>query len=428
MSDVYRDLTRDGLTANEWINRTDASRNAVFGYVLGRMTISGGDANAVECSLLHPQGFSALQDGALMWVTPEEDNTGPMTVDIEGIGAVPLRDRSGVEFSGGELVAGRSELIGYKAGDTPELRVLTPSFEAGDSLQSWVFTSSGVWNRPSQGTFGKVMLWGAGGPGGNSGSDSNCGGGGGGGSYKELFLPLWMMPAVVPVTIGAGGIPHATGASGGVGSTGGISEFGDLMRAYAGTSGRSGTSGAQGSGGGGGGTASDASPNTASTTNTLGGFGGGLSSKGNSSNLEAPQWWGPLRDGGAGGGQQNALTDSFYPTAVNQNSAKPPGIWGGAGGGGGDNSTANTNNWKDGGDAMYGGGGGGGAANNATNIEGSGGKSAAGGKGGHGANPANAQPAQEGAQPGGGGGGGTVAGSAYDAKKGGDGMCIVIVW
>lgn len=406
MSDVYRDLTRDGLTANEWINRTDASRNAVFGYVLGRMTISGGDANAVECSLLHPQGFSALQDGALMWVTPEEDNTGPMTVDIEGIGAVPLRDRSGVEFSGGELVAGRSELIGYKAGDTPELRVLTPSFEAGDSLQSWVFTSSGVWNRPSQGTFCKVMLWGAGGPGGNSGSDSNCGSGGSGGSYKELFLPLWMMPSVVPVTIGAGGIPHATGASGGIGSKGGVSEFGDLMKAYGGASGRANTSGGTAPGPGGAGTGEDGAAPASNTVRGIGGLGGGAANDGT-----------PIRDGGFGAIPPNSPDRPI-----------PPGIWGGAGGGGADNSTANTNNWKDGGDAMYGGAGGGGAANNATKIEGSGGKSASGGKGGHGANPANAQPAQEGAQPAGGGGGGMVAGSAYDAKKGGDGMCIVIVW
>lgn len=303
MSDIFRNLLRAGLTADQWLTRNDASRNAIFGYNLGRLQISGGDANDIECELLHPQGFSALQDGATMWFIPGLNNTGPVTMNIQGIGAVPLRDGAGDALGGGELEAGKVVLLGFHDVESaPELRIVLTGAVTPPSISVDVqtFDTSGTWIKPDGAFWIMGRLWGAGG----GGHTAAAGGGGGGGACADgEWSADTIIESSLSVTIGAGGA---------AGSAGGNSSFGSYLTAYGGGRGF----GSNGSGGGGGGR-DGAGQNAPSGSS--GGNGG------------AP-------DGGEGG---------------------TTGIKGGismSGGGGGGGSTA------DGGDAVYGGGGG--AGNN----------------------------------------------------------------
>lgn len=103
----------------------------------------------------------------------------------------------------------------------------------------------------------RVRVVGGGGSGGgcaNTGSGSNAeGGGGGGGGYAEAFILDSALATSETVTIGAGGVPAATGNNDG--STGGTTSFGSHVSATG------------GAGGGG-------SPSSSSSTLAPGGTGG----------------------------------------------------------------------------------------------------------------------------------------------------------
>jgi hypothetical protein len=301
MSDIYRNLLSAGLTAAQYIARNDASRNANFGYNLGRLQITGGDANAIECDLLHPQGFSALQDGATAWLIPGLNNTGPVTLNIEGIGDVPLRDGNGNALSEGELVANQVVLLGFHdVPGEPEFRIVlsgavTPP---NASVNVQIFNTSGSWIKPAGSYYYHVRAIGAGAGG---GSGSNAGGGGGGNGKDKFFTPEEIIEDIVSVTIGAGGA---------VNNNGGDTLFGSYLTAYGG--GRGATAG-----GGGGGDNEAGSPAVTNTGGNGGGPNGGAGTTGSPG--------GDSINGGGGGGPGNT-------TGKGGNSIN------GGGGGGGFNS------------------------------------------------------------------------------------------
>ena len=86
-----------------------------------------------------------------------------------------------------------------------------------------VYYSSGIWNKPRGISSILITAIGGGGGGGGgfsaaSGSNKAGGGGGGSGSISRLYLPAFVIPDVLEITVGAGGSGGATtvaGSSGG---------------------------------------------------------------------------------------------------------------------------------------------------------------------------------------------------------------------
>lgn len=121
------------------------------------------------------------------------------------------------------------------------------SFGVVPSSSVQVFTSSGTFVKPANGTVVLVHLWGGGGGGGrNQGASASAGGGG---ACIHRWFRLSELASTVAVTIGDGGLGRAVNGQGGVGGT---SSFGALFSAFGGGGGGSNAS----TGGGGGGSLS----------------------------------------------------------------------------------------------------------------------------------------------------------------------------
>jgi hypothetical protein len=183
----------------------------------------------------------------------------------------------------------------------------TASWGVVPSSSVEVFTSSGTFVKPANGTIAYVQLWGGGGGGGrNQGGNASAGGGG---ACIHRWFNLSDLASSISVTIGTGGVGTAVN---GAGTTGGTSSFGALFSAFGGSGG-----GASGSGGGGG--------------------GGSLSA-------------GAIQDGGSGHGPTYSGANGYDGT-----SSARKGDFGGGGGGG---------SVTPGGSSVWGGGGGRGVSSN----------------------------------------------------------------
>lgn len=237
MSDVSRNLITTGLTAIDYLTKNDASRNAAFAYILGALTNVGGSANAITADVLFDQGLTALQDGATAYFEPAYANTGPVTIDINSLGPVALKDQTGTALSGGELEVSKGILIVYRTSGTPHWRILSPTNTGADKfIGLQMITATGTYV-PTSGTtsvfaIGQAAGGGSGGAESGSGDSEMVAGSGGAG---ETRIGRFVITGSVSVTIGAVG--SAGSSSGGSGGTAGDLIFGSFMTCKGGTSG-----------------------------------------------------------------------------------------------------------------------------------------------------------------------------------------------
>ena len=228
------------------------------------------------------------------------DNPGMNRVDVDVVTLLKV-DEAGV------LKGTRPELnfvSGATVVDNPGMNRVDVTITGGGSGSAdvQVFSLSGVypWVKPvgAKSVWVKVIGSGGGGGSGRRGaalSNRAGGGGGGGGGWSERWFRAASLPALVSITVGAGGlgggrqtVDNSNGISAGAGN---FSFFGTLLRARGGGSGNGGTLGTGAFGNGGTGWTAP------------GGFGGAGNNNANGStgSVNAGLIGGP-RGGGGGGG------------------------------------------------------------------------------------------------------------------------------
>ena len=136
MANETRSISTSGLTAPQWTAQVDGSLNMASRSALGRLIVTSGTGapNAITATLLFSTGFS-LQDGAMAFLVPVANNTGAATLNIEGAGAVAIRDGDGVALAAGTLVTDRMYLLSYDGKSGNEFwRIVSSSAVASSSV------------------------------------------------------------------------------------------------------------------------------------------------------------------------------------------------------------------------------------------------------------------------------------------------------
>lgn len=93
-----------------------AALEAAFDKLAGRTTyvVAGGTANALTVALLSPP--DEYEEGMMLFVKITETNTGPATIDVNGLGPVPIVTRVNDPLVAGDLVADSVETLFYVDG------------------------------------------------------------------------------------------------------------------------------------------------------------------------------------------------------------------------------------------------------------------------------------------------------------------------
>ena len=74
---------------------------------------NGGSVNAYTVNLT--ASLTAYSDGQMIWLKPVATNTGQSTVDVDSLGAVPIRTMTKSSLTGGELASGFWYLLKYSS-------------------------------------------------------------------------------------------------------------------------------------------------------------------------------------------------------------------------------------------------------------------------------------------------------------------------
>ena len=349
---TYGSATAGAITGDDFMDNVGGHIGRLYDAACFPLTaVSGVDDVSAT---LDPVLLAGLVDGMMVTLSWPADNTGAMTLALNGGAAIPIVDVNGAGITAATIEAGQRALLEYVGGSW---RLLNASSGAGAGIAPRYrqqFDASGTWTKPADldpDTIVMVELWGAGAGG---GSDTYAGGGGGG-AYARRFFRLGDLPSSVSIGIGAGGAINAAG---------GDTSFGALATAYGGGRGRN------WNGGGGGGSGGRGGDGGTSTTASQGGQAGGLFGPGaNGGSTDNDNGSGFPESGGDGGsGYTASSTYSSYKGGDSYH----------AGGGGGGGTSYNVTG-LDGGRSVYGGGGGGGKSGTGTNY---GGESKYGGSGG----------------------------------------------
>lgn len=169
----------------------------------------GGTADAITASVT-PALTGSLVDGMAFFITPTSTNTGAVTLNVGGTGAISVVSASGSALTAGAMTSGTTYLLLYR-GSANKFALMTSggggSSASGGFIGRQIFTSSGTYT-PSAG-MNHCWVIVVGGTGGGAGGTS--GGTGGTTSVGSLITAVG----------GTGGNYSGTGGAGGTGGTGG---------------------------------------------------------------------------------------------------------------------------------------------------------------------------------------------------------------
>lgn len=104
------------------------------------ITLYGGvDTGIANAYVLNfTSNFSAYTDGIVIYWVPSNTNTGASTLNVNGLGIVPIQNQDGTTLNGGQLIAGQFATVVYKAGAFVLLSSgLPPSLAQGSFTPTW---------------------------------------------------------------------------------------------------------------------------------------------------------------------------------------------------------------------------------------------------------------------------------------------------
>lgn len=249
---VKRNVSATGLDGATWSADVDGSLNAAFSLSGGRL-LSVAGTNTITATLLHPTGFASYPDGFKCTLIPVATNTAAVTLNIASVGAISVRDGSGVALAAGALVVGRAQPLIYDATAgyfrfdgtaKPDTTVVTAAVLSKLS----VHLANGSFVTPKTGWY---RIW--------------CVGGGGSGAYTTsvnfeesggaaagLCMKLVYLASGITLTIvvGAGGAAPAANSNGNSGNASSVTGTGVSMTANGGGGGFRGATGSAAATGG----------------------------------------------------------------------------------------------------------------------------------------------------------------------------------
>lgn len=100
------------------------------------LTLYGGTDTGVAnaYALTFTASFSAYTDGIIIYFTPANTNTGASTLNVNGLGVLPIVNQDGSVLSGGQIVANQIVQVMYKSGN---FLLLTYAISQGLFAPAW---------------------------------------------------------------------------------------------------------------------------------------------------------------------------------------------------------------------------------------------------------------------------------------------------
>lgn len=227
------------LTGGNGLVITDIPSAAITGAAAFGASSSGTDT--YQITLVPP--ITAYMGGQLFTFIPDTSNTGACTLNVDGIGDIPIKMISGsglIDPYNNSILANQVSCVVFNS-DYTNFILINPAVlpPQSTSSSSEVFTTTGVWTKPAGVNTVRVLMVGSGGGGGGASNGVGGGSGGGGGSMVVSTVDVSAV-ANVTVTINAPGTGGAGGGPGTPGTDGGDVTFGAFLTATGGTGGLAG--------------------------------------------------------------------------------------------------------------------------------------------------------------------------------------------
>lgn len=226
IGNIWNMILQSGITPDP-DKLLDLARAVQTGKV--NYAIAGGTANAITAALSPVP--ASLTEGMRIVLKVANANTGAATLNLNGLGAIPITSAAGDALNAGDLQPGFATLI-YSGSSW-----IWTGRQRGQLLNVRTFGVAGTSTyTPTPGTRSvEVEVQGAGGGGGGAAATGStqvsAGAGGGAGGYARKYITSGF--SGVTITVGAAGV----GSAGVAGTNGGASSFGSLVSATGGSGG-----------------------------------------------------------------------------------------------------------------------------------------------------------------------------------------------
>lgn len=229
-STALSNTAEPGSDPTKWVNVSPGIiQSGTWNYAAG-----GGTANAITVTL---SPVPVRVAGLTVRFKATADNSGAVTLNVNGTGAAALIGTDGAALLAGDI---RTNTIVEAVWDGSAWVMTTPRAGVPATVgtrQVYSTPGSFSWVCPAGVTKVSVRVWAAGGGGGGTSTVANsASASGGGGGYTEKVVPV--IPGTsYPVVVGTGGTAGAGGGSPLAGGTGGSSSFNGTLSATGGTGG-----------------------------------------------------------------------------------------------------------------------------------------------------------------------------------------------